>query len=257
MFPAAGKGERRSLRGSARLSSKMSGRLPRLRALRPRAQPQRRARAEPVAVDATTTPPRAEGNLKGAAASHEVEHDAKRDDAKKGEDAAAAVREACEMDEDDNDDEVTMTAVDVDEEEDEDEEERQEREEEDEEETMMLDGDVDIDVDVDVDVAVTAYETIDLEAGERASCECKTCEPPKTLPSIKAYFEHLQKEHEYKVSTLPLLLPDFFLEFALLRVLTLSLSLVICLRKVYLPLSLFLSFCFCLFLLPPFEHGRF
>ncbi|XP_011693747.1 PREDICTED: uncharacterized protein LOC105453452 isoform X2 [Wasmannia auropunctata] len=209
MFPAAGKGGRRSLRGSARLSSKMSGKLPRLRALRPRPQQQqqqqqRRMKTEPVAVAAadaatTTRTPRPEGNLKRAAASHEVEqHEhAKRHDAmKKGEDTAtssgAVNKTMDEMDEEgDNGDELTMTAV--------------VGEAEDDEAT--LDGNVDVDVDVDIDVdvdvdlgvAVNPEETIDLEASnERASYECKTCEPSKTLPSIKAYFEHLRKEHKYK-----------------------------------------------------------
>jgi len=205
MFPAAGKGERRSLRGSARLSSKMSGKLPRLRALRPRPQHQRRARTEHVAdVDDATTP-RPEGNLKEAAESHEVEHDAK-----KGEDTGASgtVSKANEMDEDDNDDELTMTVADAD--------------EEDEEETLDgdVDVDVDIDIDVDVDVAVSSEETVDVETNERAPYECKTCEPSKTLPSIRAYFAHLRKEHKYKVSVRArtLLLPDILLEFVLLRV---------------------------------------
>ncbi|XP_071561755.1 uncharacterized protein [Temnothorax nylanderi] len=204
MFPAAGKGERRSLRGSARLSSKMSGKLPRLRALRPRPQQQRRARTGPVLAVGITTP-RPEGNLKGAVAtSHEVEHDAKRrHDAKKGEDTgtAGAVSQASlaslasVMDEEDNDDELTMTAAEDEEEEEEaeeEEEEEEEREEDEDEETIL-------DVDVDVDVAVNTEETIDVEASEQqASYECKTCEPFKTLPSIKAYFEHLRKEHKYK-----------------------------------------------------------
>ncbi|XP_071654014.1 uncharacterized protein [Temnothorax longispinosus] len=194
MFPAAGKGERRSLRGSARLSSKMSGKLPRLRALRPRPQQQRRARTGPVLAVGVATP-RPEGNLKGAVAtSHEVEHDAKRrhHDAKKG--TAGAVSQASVMDEEDNDDELTMTAS-VDEEDEEAEvEEEEEREEDEDEETIL-----DVDVDVDVDVAVDTEETIDVEASEQqASYECKTCEPSKTLPSIKAYFEHLRKEHKYK-----------------------------------------------------------
>ncbi|KAG5327171.1 Z585A protein, partial [Pseudoatta argentina] len=190
MFPAAGKGERRSLRGSARLSSKMSGKLPRLRVLRPRQQHQRRARTtEPVAVvdAATSATPRPEGNLKGAVTSHEVEHDAKRNDAKKGEDTFAsgamtadtAVSKTSEMDEDDNDSELTMTAVD-------------------EEATTSLDGNIDIDVDVDIAVAVNSEETINIDTNERASYECKTCKPPKMLSSIKAYFEHLRKDHKYK-----------------------------------------------------------
>ncbi|XP_077264071.1 uncharacterized protein LOC143898434 isoform X3 [Temnothorax americanus] len=182
MFPAAGKGERRSLRGSARLSSKMSGKLPRLRALRPRPRQQRRARTGPVLAVGVATP-RPEGNLKGAVAtSREVERDAKRRhrDANKGEDAGTAgagavSHRASAMDEEDNDDELTTTAS-VDEEEDED------------EETIL-----------DVDVAVNTEEAIDVEASEqRASYECETCEPSKTLPGIEAYFEHLQKEHEYE-----------------------------------------------------------
>lgn len=194
MFPAAGKGERRSLRGSARLSSKMSGKLPRLRVLRPRQQHQRRARTtEPVAIvdAATSATPKPEGNLKGTVASHEVEHDVKKNDAKKGEDTFAsgamtadtAVSKTSEMDEDDNDSELTMTAVD-------------------EEATTSLDGNIDIDVDVDVDiaVAVNSEETINIDTNERASYECKTCKPPKMLSSIKAYFEHLRKDHKYKVS---------------------------------------------------------
>ncbi|XP_011067918.1 PREDICTED: zinc finger protein 521-like isoform X4 [Acromyrmex echinatior] len=192
MFPAAGKGERRSLRGSARLSSKMSGKLPRLRVLRPRQQHQRRARTtEPVAIvdAATSATPKPEGNLKGTVASHEVEHDVKKNDAKKGEDTFAsgamtadtAVSKTSEMDEDDNDSELTMTAVD-------------------EEATTSLDGNIDIDVDVDVDiaVAVNSEETINIDTNERASYECKTCKPPKMLSSIKAYFEHLRKDHKYK-----------------------------------------------------------
>ncbi|XP_018354940.1 PREDICTED: zinc finger protein 91-like isoform X3 [Trachymyrmex septentrionalis] len=187
MFPAAGKGERRSLRGSARLSSKMSGKLPRLRVLRPRQQHQRRARTtESVAIvdAATSATPRPEGNLKGAVASHEVEHDAKKNDARKGEDtfasgAVTADTAVSEMDEDDNDSELTMTAVD-------------------EEATTSLDGNIDIDVDVDVAVAVNSEETINIDTNERASYECKTCKPPKMLSSIKAYFEHLRKDHKYK-----------------------------------------------------------
>ncbi|XP_018043748.1 PREDICTED: zinc finger protein 521-like isoform X3 [Atta colombica] len=189
MFPAAGKGERRSLRGSARLSSKMSGKLPRLRVLRPRQQHQRRARTtEPVAIvdAATSATPRPEGNLKGAVASHEVEHDGKRNDAKKGEDTFAsgavtadtAIRKTSEMDEDDNDSELTVTV--------------------DEEATTSLDGNIDIDVDVDIAVAVNSEETINIDTNERASYECKTCKPPKMLSSIKAYFEHLRKDHKYK-----------------------------------------------------------
>lgn len=102
-------------------------------------------------------------------------------DAKKGEDtfASGAVSKTNEMDEDDNDDELTMTVVDANEVE------------------TTLDGNVD----VDVDVAVNSEETINIDTNKRASYECKTCKPSKMLPSIKAYFEHLRKDHKYKVST--------------------------------------------------------
>lgn len=57
MFSTYNKSERRNLRGSARLSSKMSGKLPRLRALRPRQQRGKAATAE-------TATHKSEGNLK-------------------------------------------------------------------------------------------------------------------------------------------------------------------------------------------------
>ncbi|KYM95925.1 hypothetical protein ALC62_13373 [Cyphomyrmex costatus] len=41
-------------------------------------------------------------------------------------------------------------------------------------------------------------KTINIDTNERASYECKTCKPPKSLSSIKAYFEHLRKDHKYK-----------------------------------------------------------
>jgi len=181
MLPAAGnKGERRNLRGSARLSSKMSGRPPRLRALRPRSRQQR------TRTDATR---RSEGNLKGAA-SREEELDAKRcdeEEEKKTEDAGKTTdmegtAMANEMDvDDDNDDddeeeEVTMTAI----------------TDEGNQEATPDDGDDVVDVDIEMR---SEGETI-----EQASYECKSCKPPKTLPDIKAYFEHLRKEHKYKVS---------------------------------------------------------
>lgn len=182
MLPAAGnKGERRNLRGSARLSSKMSGRPPRLRALRPRSRQQR------TRTDATR---RSEGNLKGAA-SREEELDAKRcdeEEEKKPEDAgktadmegpamANEMAERMDVDDDNDDDdeeeEVTMTAI------------------TDEGNQEATPDDV---VDVDIEMR-SEGETV-----EQASYECKSCKPPKTLPDIKAYFEHLRKEHKYKVS---------------------------------------------------------
>lgn len=176
MLSTAGKGERRNLRGSARLSSKMSGRPPRLRALRSR---QQRTRTD---ADGTR---RSEGNLKGVAKSHEekdqLEESAKRcDEEKKSEDAgrmtddAMANEMANDGGDDEGDEEVTMTAIDDQE-----------------------DNDV---VDVDIEMRSVEDETIETIANEQqASYECKSCKPPKELPDIKAYFEHLRKEHNYKV----------------------------------------------------------
>lgn len=187
MLPTAGnKGERRNLRGSARLSSKMSGRPPRLRALRPRSQQQR------TRTDATR---RSEGNLK-VAASREEELDAKRcdEEEKKAEVAGKTTTDmegttmANEMDvvddDDDNDDEeeeeVTMTAI----------------TNEGNQEPTPDDGDDVVDVDIEMR---SEGETIEM-ANEQASYECKSCKPSKMLPDIKAYFEHLRKEHKCKVS---------------------------------------------------------
>lgn len=36
-------------------------------------------------------------------------------------------------------------------------------------------------------------------SGPSQSYECKTCKPPKPLPSLKAYLDHLKKEHKQKV----------------------------------------------------------
>lgn len=182
MLSATGnKGERRNLRGSARLSSKMSGRPPRLRALRPRSQQQR------TRTDATR---RSEGNLKGAT-SREEELDAKRcdEEEKKSEDAGkttdmegTAMANEMDVDNDHDDDdeeeeeEVTMTAI----------------TDEGHREATPDDGDDVVDVDIEMR---SEGETI-----EQASYECKSCKPPKMLPDIKAYFEHLRKEHKYKVS---------------------------------------------------------
>lgn len=184
MFGTAGKGERKSLRGSVR-QSKMPGRLPRLRALRPRPQQQRqRARSDVTAAVAVDTTRRPEGNLKEALVSHEEEEekevDVKKCNAKKSENIAMNEMDG-DDDEDENhvdDSELTMTVVAGGEE-------------------VTPDGEI------DVDFAVKSEEMIDLET-ERASYECKTCNPPRTLSSIKAYFEHLQKEHKYKVRVLSL-----------------------------------------------------
>lgn len=178
MFRETGKGEqRRSLRGSAQQSSKMPGRLPRLRALRPRPQQQQQQRQRAksdVTADATRRP---EGNLKEALVSHEEEVNAKKCSAKKTEDTtmSVATNETDGEDDEDNnvdDNELTMTVV--------------------------ADEEATPDGEIDVDFAMKSEETIDLET-ERASYECKSCDPPKTLSSIQAYFEHLQKEHKYKV----------------------------------------------------------
>ncbi|KAL6436369.1 hypothetical protein ACFW04_004711 [Cataglyphis niger] len=192
MLPAAGKGERRNLRGSARLSSKMSGRPPRLRALRPRSQQQQRTR-----TDVTR---RSESNLKETASHEEEEEeeeeelDAKRcdEEEKKAEDAGkmtdtVSTDMANEMNVDDEDedevDEVTMTAI------------TDERNEE----TTPDNGDiVDVDIDVDVDIEVRTEGGTMETTNEQASYECKSCKPHITLPDIKAYLEHLRKEHKYK-----------------------------------------------------------
>ncbi|XP_070162391.1 zinc finger protein 91 isoform X4 [Polyergus mexicanus] len=195
MLAAAGKGERRNLRGSARLSSKMSGRLPRLRALRPRSQQQR------TRTDATR---RSESNLKETASYEEEEEegeeelDAKRcdEEEKKAKDTGkmtdtASIDMANEMDDEEDDDgdngsgdEVTMTAI-VD---------------EGNEEATSDNGDdiVDVDIDVDVDVEMRTEEGTIETTNEQASYECKSCKPPRMLPDIKAYLEHLRKEHKYK-----------------------------------------------------------
>lgn len=60
----------------------------------------------------------------------------------------------------------------------------------DEDEEMMPDG--------DVDVTIKPEETLETSY-EQASYECKNCEPPKTLPNVEAYFEHLRKQHKQKV----------------------------------------------------------
>jgi len=185
MFSAAGKGERRNLRGSARLSSKMSGKLPRLRALRPR---QQRTKAHVVNDD--TTRGRPEGNLK--AVTNEEVIDVKKCDSRRIVEDAKMIelneldidRQGDDDDDDENEDEnededtLTMTAVAT---------------EEDEE--IIPEGDLN----VDIDVTVKSEETNDFQAYEQTSYECKNCEPPKTLPNVEAYMEHLRKEHKQKV----------------------------------------------------------
>jgi len=193
MFSAAGKGERRNLRGSARLSSKMSGKLPRLRALRPRQQ-----RMKPHIVTDDMTRGKPEGNLK--AVTNEETIDVKKCDSRRiVEDAKMIELNELDIDrhgddddddgddddenEDENEDEdtLTMTAIAT---------------EEDEE--IIPEGDVN----VDIDVTVKSEEMNDLQTYEQTSYECKNCEPSKTLPNIEAYLEHLRKEHKQKVRIL-------------------------------------------------------
>ncbi|KAL6436373.1 hypothetical protein ACFW04_004711 [Cataglyphis niger] len=89
------------------------------------------------------------------------------------------------VDDEDEDevDEVTMTAI------------TDERNEE----TTPDNGDiVDVDIDVDVDIEVRTEGGTMETTNEQASYECKSCKPHITLPDIKAYLEHLRKEHKYK-----------------------------------------------------------
>lgn len=173
MLPAAGKGERRNPRGSARLSSKMSGKPPRLRILRPR--PQQRAGSDSGDVPVAEETSRPEGNLK------EIERDGRKRDARaaSGTKAAAMASEMEDEDEDNNDEE-------------EEEEELVTAAAEEEDEQGPIDGDL-------VVAEKSEEEVIELETNERNSYECKSCKPPRTLPNIKAYLEHLRKEHKQKV----------------------------------------------------------
>lgn len=167
MFSAASKGERRNLRGSARFSSKMSGRLSRLRALRPRSQQQRVRTA--VVTDATR---KLEANLKEMTTSHEEENTlAKKCDVKRPEKGADIANTVSEMDDndDDDDDELTMITS------------------EKNEEAVRDDDD---------DIAINSEETTNFETSQQDSYECKSCKPSKTLPNMTAYLEHLQKEHK-------------------------------------------------------------
>ncbi|XP_014485264.1 PREDICTED: zinc finger protein 91-like isoform X2 [Dinoponera quadriceps] len=187
MLPAAGKGGRRNLRGSARLSSKMSGRPPRLRILRPRPQQQQRPRSNSVDSSGAAEPS-PEGNLKEPERLADV---AKKRDAVRPADAKAAASSNTK----------TTSAManemrDDDEEEDDDDDDDDEDEEE-EEELMAAGEDEQQPMDVDL-VAGGPEQVIDLEPNERNSYECKSCKPVRTLPSIKAYFEHLRKEHKRK-----------------------------------------------------------
>lgn len=170
MLPAAGKGERRNLRGSARLSSKMSGRPPRLRILRPR--PQQRAGSDSGDVPVAEETSRPEGNLK------EIERDARKRDARaasSGSTKAAAIANEMEDEDEDNNDEEEEELVTAE-----------------EDERGPMDGDL-------VAAEKSEEEVIELETNERNSYECKSCKPARTLPNIKAYFEHLRKEHKQKV----------------------------------------------------------
>lgn len=163
MFSAASKGERRNLRGSARFSSKMSGRLSRLRALRPRSQQQRVRTA--VIADATR---KLEANLKEMTTSHEEENTvAKKCDLKRTEKGADIANTVSEMDDNDDDDELTMITT------------------EKNEEAVR-----------DDDIAINSEETTNFETSQQDSYECKSCKPSKTLPNMTAYLEHLQKEHK-------------------------------------------------------------
>ncbi|XP_032681650.1 suppressor of presenilin protein 4-like isoform X6 [Odontomachus brunneus] len=182
MLPAAGKAERRSLRGSARLSSKMSGRQPRLRMLRPRPQQQQQQQQQQqgksnsadasVTVEATSR--RAEGNLKETEKLADArKRDARPADAKAEYTKASAM--ANEVDDgggggdDDDDDDDSYDG-----------------------ELMIVEDEPALDVDLKKD-----EEVIDLEPNAN-SYECKNCKPPKTLPSIKAYLEHLRRDHKHK-----------------------------------------------------------
>lgn len=42
------------------------------------------------------------------------------------------------------------------------------------------------------------HEELDC-SGSSQNYECKTCKPPKPLSSLKAYLDHLKKEHKQKV----------------------------------------------------------
>ncbi|XP_020288618.1 zinc finger protein Xfin-like isoform X2 [Pseudomyrmex gracilis] len=166
MFSAASKGERRNLRGSARFSSKMSGRLSRLRALRPRSQQQRVRTA--VIADATR---KLEANLKEMTTSHEEENTvAKKCDLKRTEKGADIANTVSEMDDNDDDDELTMITT------------------EKNEEAVR-----------DDDIAINSEETTNFETSQQDSYECKSCKPSKTLPNMTAYLEHLQKEHKWNL----------------------------------------------------------
>ena len=42
------------------------------------------------------------------------------------------------------------------------------------------------------------HEELDCSASS-SNYECKMCKPPKPLPSVKAYLDHLKKDHKQKV----------------------------------------------------------
>lgn len=164
MFSAANKGERRNLRGSARLSSKMSGRLSRLR---PRLQQQRMRTA--VIADATR---KLEANLKEMTTSHEEKEKdttAKKCDVIRTEKGTAAdiMSTVSEMDNNDDDDELTVITA------------------EEDEEVVRND-----------DIAINSQETTNFKTSQQNSYQCKSCKPLKTLSNMTAYLEHLQKEHK-------------------------------------------------------------
>ena len=43
------------------------------------------------------------------------------------------------------------------------------------------------------------HEHEELDSASSSNYECKMCKPPKPLPSVKAYLDHLKKEHKQKV----------------------------------------------------------
>lgn len=189
MLPAAGKGERRNLRGSARLPSKMSGRQPRLRMLRPRPQ-QQQTKNEYTDSVAEVSSRQQEGNLKEAERLVEVKkRDAKPADAK----IPNYTKATSEMDDGDDDDDSDDGKLAIDEDEC--------------EPSLAIDEDErEPSLDVNLAAESTVEEVIDLELNVQNSYECKSCKPAKTLPSIKAYLDHLRRDHEHKVSRRNLLI---------------------------------------------------
>lgn len=121
---------RAGIRGTHRILCKMSGRLPRLRALRPRPQQLK-------------TEPHKEGNLKEDRQEVEMrEHDSESDT-----------------------EEISYCIKD---------------------DGLMKNN------------LKREHEELD-SSGPSHNYECKTCKPSKALPNLKAYLDHLKKEHKQKV----------------------------------------------------------